>query len=85
MSLNQYLHNYCRLRHKDLVSSVLRCHRFMANSEIVGASGTGNDGRNEVLLKELIHAKNNQGQTLLSMIALQGEEGSAIFASGLEV
>ena len=75
--------NPCRLRHKDLVSSVLRCHRFTANNEITGASVMGNDGRNEVLLKKLIHAKNNQGQTLLSMIALQGEEGSSQLYSHL--
>ena len=63
------IHAHCigifRLRHKDLVSSVLRCHRFNPNESSIG-------GRNEVLLKELIHARNDQDQTLLSMIALQG-------------
>ena len=44
---------------------MLRCHRFNPNESSIG-------GRNEVLLKELIHARNDQDQTLLSMIALQG-------------
>ena len=49
----QLLYNLPRLRHKDLVSSVLRCHRFTANE----STGVGVGGRNDVLLKELMHAR----------------------------
>ena len=48
-----------KLRHKDLVSSVLRSTRFQTNE--------GND-----FLSDLIHTRNNNGQTLLAMVALQG-------------
>ena len=49
-----------KLRHKDLVSSVLRSTRF--------------DGSDDMdFLAELIHSRNNSGQTLLAMVALQGK------------
>ena len=49
-----------KLRHKDLVSSVLRSARF--------------DGSDDMdFLAELIHSRNNSGQTLLAMVALQGK------------
>jgi len=48
-----------KLRHKDLVSSVLRSTRF-----------DGNDDMD--FLAELIHSRNASGQTLLAMVALQG-------------
>ena len=48
-----------KLRHKDLVSSVLRSSRF--------------DGSDDIdFLSELIHSRNASGQTLLAMVALQG-------------
>jgi len=49
-----------KLRHKDLVSSVLRSTRF-----------DGNDDMD--FLAELIHSRNASGQTLLAMVALQGK------------
>lgn len=49
-----------KLRHKDLVSSVLRSNRF--------------DGSDDIdFLGELIHSRNGSGQTLLAMVALQGK------------
>jgi hypothetical protein len=49
-----------KLRHKDLVSSVLRSNRF--------------DGTDDMdFLAELIHSRNATGQTLLAMVALQGK------------
>ncbi len=51
-----------KLRHKDLVSSVLRSSRFLAA-----------EGRNDSVLSELVHARNALNQTLLAMVALQGE------------
>ena len=48
-----------KLRHKDLVSSILRSNRFQ------------NTDNNE-FLADLIHTKNQSGQTLLAMVALQG-------------
>ncbi len=51
-----------KLRHKDLVSSVLRCPKFL--------SADGGD-----LLRNVIHARNQTGQTLLAMVALQGKKG----------
>lgn len=50
-----------KLRHKDLVTSVLRAPRFQNDS------ADGNE-----FLRELIHYRNSRGQTLLSMVALQG-------------
>jgi hypothetical protein len=49
-----------KLRHKDLVCAVLRSPKF-ANSD-------GGD-----LLRNVVHARNNTGQTLLAMVALQGK------------
>ena len=49
-----------KLRHKDLVSSILRSNRF-TNSD------------NNDFLGQLIHTRNNAGQTLLAMVALQGK------------
>ena len=50
-----------KLRHKDLVSSVLRSNRF--------------DGSDDIdFLGELIHSRNASGQTLLAMVALQGKK-----------
>jgi len=52
-----------KLRHKDLVSSVLRSNRF--------------DGSDDIdFLAELIHSRNGSGQTLLAMVALQGNQSS---------
>ena len=49
-----------KLRHKDLVSSVVRSNRF--------------DGTDDMdFLAELIHSRNATGQTLLAMVALQGK------------
>ena len=48
-----------KLRHKDLVSSILRSSKFQ------------NVDNNE-FLADLIHTKNASGQTLLAMVALQG-------------
>jgi hypothetical protein len=53
-----------KLRHKDLVSAVLRSTRFLC------IDGVGNVSDN--VLSELIHAKNLNDQTLLAMVALQG-------------
>ena len=50
-----------KLRHKDLVSSVLRSAKFQTNE--------GND-----FLSDLIHTRNNSNQTLLAMVALQGKQ-----------
>ncbi len=49
-----------KLRHKDLVSSVMRSPKFL--------NADGSD-----LLRNVIHARNNTGQTLLAMVALQGK------------
>ena len=50
-----------KLRHKELVSSVLRSHKFDTKDD--------ND-----FLDELVHMRNKEDQTLLAMIALQGPE-----------
>jgi hypothetical protein len=49
-----------KMRHKDLVSAVLRSPKFL-NNECSD------------LLRNVIHSRNLSGQTLLSMVALQGE------------
>ena len=49
-----------KLRHKDLVSSVLRSQRFQEDE--------GTD-----FLSELVHTRNRMGQSLLAMVALQGK------------
>ncbi|CAB4066236.1 ALDH5A1 [Lepeophtheirus salmonis] len=50
-----------KLRHKDLVSAVLRSNRLSEEC-------------NTLILSELIHLRNCSGQTLLAMVALQGPE-----------
>ena len=47
-----------KLRHKDLVSSILRSNKF--------------ENSDEELLGQLIHSKNKSGDTLLHTVALQG-------------
>ena len=49
-----------KLRHKDLVSDVLRSSKFV-NTE-------------PTYLEQFIHSRNKYGQTLLHMVALQGPE-----------
>ena len=49
-----------KLRHKDLVSAVLRSPRFQGDE----------DGKD--FLPNLIHTRNSSGQSLLAMVALQG-------------
>ena len=49
-----------KLRHKDLVSDVLRSSKFI-NTE-------------PAYLEQFIHSRNKYGQTLLHMVALQGPE-----------
>ena len=53
-----------RLRHKDLVCSILRSNKFQEGSSV----------ENIEFLKELLHMRNYAGDTLLSMVALQGPE-----------
>ncbi len=54
-----------KLRHKDLVSSVLRSTRF--------------DGSDDIdFLAELVHSRNASGQTLLAMVALQGKNSKSV-------
>lgn len=50
-----------KLRHKDLVSDVLRSPKFQFND-------------NSDFLKNFIHSKNKYDQTLLHMVAIQGPE-----------
>ncbi len=50
-----------KVRHKDLVSSVLRSPRFLSGERID-------------VLRDLIHSRNDTGQTLLAMVALQGND-----------
>ena len=50
-----------KLRHKDLVCSILRSVKF-------------EEGTNPEFLNKLIHMRNNAGDTLLAMVALQGPE-----------
>ena len=49
-----------KLRHKDLVSDVLRCSKLV--------------NTNSDYLQTFIHSRNKSGQTLLHMVALQGPE-----------
>ena len=49
-----------KLRHKDLVSDVLRCSKFVS--------------QDNQFLENFIHSRNKYGQTLLHMVALQGPE-----------
>jgi len=50
-----------KLRHKDLVSSILRSPKFHIPE-------------NNEFLADLVHTRNDAGQTLLAMVALQGPE-----------
>ncbi len=62
-----------KLRHKDLVSAVLRSPKFL--------SADGGD-----MLRNVVHARNSTGQTLLAMVALQGEDthmGSRLTGGGI--
>ena len=49
-----------KLRHKDLVSDVLRCSKFV--------------NTDSTFLDTFIHSRNQYDQTLLHMVALQGPE-----------
>jgi len=49
-----------KLRHKDLVSDVLRCSKLVQTDS--------------AYLQRFIHSRNKSGQTLLHMVALQGPE-----------
>ena len=52
-------------RHKDILTSVLRCPKFQM-SEITSSHKT------ESSVDELLHQRNADDQTLLAMVALQG-------------
>jgi len=57
-----------KMRHKDLVSAVLRSPRFL------NANGDSSSAGNVDLLRNVIHSRNYSGQSLLAMVALQGIE-----------
>ena len=57
-----------KLRHKDLVSSILRSNKFQLTD-------------NNEFLAELVHTRNAANQTLLAMVALQGILFLKIFSS----
>ena len=53
-----------KLRHKDLVSSILRSNKFERSD----------NNFDNGFLDNLIHCRNNSGDTLLHTVALQGPE-----------